>query len=151
MKTKDTSREAEMPRKRMIRLKMKMDKPRIDITHWGATQEDRYRTYQAIIRTAQSKADIVTATWCSKNPEQFPCGWARIVFKPKEPYNEFIQWAIARGYVYYDVGPKEHILMVEEKGRTRRKDLESALLWSEQFASILKANSIECTVRDRID
>jgi hypothetical protein len=140
-----TLREAEMPKKRKGR-------PRIGITHWGATQEDRYRTYEAIIRTAQSKADTVTAIWCSKNPEQFPCGWALVVFKPKEPYKEFLDWAVARGYIVnYDVGPKEFILMIEEKARTRRKDLKSALLWSEQFANILKANFIDCTVRDRID
>jgi hypothetical protein len=136
-----------MPKKQMGRV----NRPRIDITRWGMTQEDRYKTYEKILQSAQATADKITAKWCSENPERFPCGWARVVFKAKEPYTEFLDWAIARNYISFDVVPQEHILMMEEQSRARRKDLESALLWCKKFASILRANSIECTVRDRID
>jgi hypothetical protein len=141
-----------MQKRRDKRVTAKLSrKTQIDVTFWGATQEERYKRYEAIMRAGQTTANKVTTQWCQKNPPSFPIGWAQLIFKPKQAHKEFIEWAVEHQLVEYDYGPKAYVLDIDKEALGDRMDLKSALVWYKQFGSVLTEYRIDYVIIDTID
>ena len=144
---------AEMQRKREKQVTVKASrKAQIDVAFWGATQEERYRRYNEIMKVGQTTANKVTAAWCQKNPPSYPIGWAQLVFKPKSVHKEFIDWSVKKELIEWDYGPQAYVLNIDkDEALEGRMDLKSALIWYKQFGLVLTENRIDYVIVDTID